>query len=199
MTAATVPAGVPVAKKGIHWRRVALHVFLIAISIVWLFPLAWALYTSLRPYADTAAHGYVSFTGVLNLDNFFTAWNNAELPRYFGNTIVIVVPAVILTLFLASMAAFTLARFSWRFNLVVLMLFTAGNLLPPQVIITPLFRMYLALPFPNHPRKRLGAMPGSSRSRTSSRRPFGCSPFSATASSGAANACASAPMELSNR
>ena len=140
--------GIPVQKKGIRWRRVALHVFLIAISIVWLFPLAWALYTSLRPYADTAAHGYVSFTGVLNFNNFFTAWNNAELPRYFGNTIVIVVPAVILTLFLASMAAFTLARFSWRFNLAMLLLFTAGNLLPPQVIITPLFRMYLALPFP---------------------------------------------------
>ena len=31
-----------------------------------------------------------------------------------------------------------------RFNLVLLMLFTAGNLLPPQVIITPLYRMYLA-------------------------------------------------------
>ena len=30
----------------------------------------------------------------------------------------------------------------------MLMLFTAGNLLPPQVIITPLFRMYLLLPLP---------------------------------------------------
>ena len=28
------------------------------------------------------------------------------------------------------------------------MLFTAGNLLPPQVIITPLFRMFLPLPLP---------------------------------------------------
>jgi len=146
MSAAT--AGVYVRKKGIRWRRVALHAFLITVSLIWLFPLAWALYTSLRPYADTAAHGYVSFTGVLNFDNYVNAWNNAELIRYFGNTIVIVVPAVILTLFLASMAAFTLARFSWRFNLAMLLLFTAGNLLPPQVIITPLFRMYLAIPLP---------------------------------------------------
>jgi multiple sugar transport system permease protein len=146
MSAATV--GIPARKKGIRWRRVALHAFLITISLIWLFPLAWALYTSLRPYADTAAHGYVSFTGVLNFDNYVSAWNNAELIRYFGNTIIIVVPAVILTLFLASMAAFTLARFSWRFNLAMLLLFTAGNLLPPQVIITPLFRMYLLLPFP---------------------------------------------------
>lgn len=141
-------AGVPARRKGIRWRRVALHAFLIATALVWLFPLAWAVYTSLRPYSDTAVNGYVSFTGVLNLDNYVNAWNNAELIRYFANSLVIVVPAVILTLFLASMAAFTLARFSWRFNLAMLMLFTAGNLLPPQVIITPLFRMYLILPFP---------------------------------------------------
>jgi multiple sugar transport system permease protein len=148
MSAATIPAGVPVAKKGIRWRRVALHAFLILISLIWLFPLIWAVYTSLRPYADTAANGYVSFTGVLNLDNYFKAWNDAEMIKYFVNSLIIVVPAVILTLFLASMAAFTLARFSWRFNLAMLMLFTAGNLLPPQVIITPLFRMYLLIPLP---------------------------------------------------
>jgi multiple sugar transport system permease protein len=147
----TATAGVSVRRKGIRWRRVALHAFLITISLIWLFPLVWAVYTSLRPYADTAANGYVSFTGVLNFDNYVTAWNDAELIRYFGNSIVIVVPSVILTLFLASMAAFTLARFSWRFNLAMLLLFTAGNLLPPQVIITPLFRMYLLLPFPKGP------------------------------------------------
>ncbi len=149
MSAANVaPGGVPINKKGIRWRRVALHVFLVAIALVWLFPLIWALYTSFRPYSDTAANGYVSFTGVLSLQNYVNAWNDAEMIKYFVNTIIIVVPAVILTLFLASMAAFTLARFSWRFNLAMLMLFTAGNLLPPQVIITPLYRMYLIIPFP---------------------------------------------------
>ena len=29
------------------------------------------------------------------------------------------------------------------------MLFTAANLLPPQVVITPLYRLYLALPLPH--------------------------------------------------
>ena len=46
------------------------------------------------------------------------------------------------------MVAFAVSRFSWRFNLVFLMMFTAGNLLPPQVIIVPLYRLYLLLPLP---------------------------------------------------
>jgi multiple sugar transport system permease protein len=127
-------------------RRAALHAFLITVAVVWLAPLVWALFTSFRPYADTADRGYVSVPGVVNVDNYTTAWNQGEMARYFLNTLVIVVPAVILVLFFASMMAFVVSRYSWRFNLLLLMLFTAANLLPPQVIITPLFRMYLAIP-----------------------------------------------------
>jgi multiple sugar transport system permease protein len=129
-------------------RRAALHAFLLAMAVMWLLPLAFAVYTSLRPRAETDAAGYLSLPSTLNLDNYVNAWNQAELVRYFLNTLVIVVPAVLLVLFLASMMAFAVSRYSWRFNLVFLLLFTAANLLPPQVIITPLYRMFLRLWLP---------------------------------------------------
>jgi multiple sugar transport system permease protein len=135
-------------KTGIRWSRIVLHVFLFTMALVWLFPLVYALYTSLRPYADTAKLGYASVGGSYNFDNYVKAFTDGQLPSYFLNTLIVVVPAVFLTLLLASMAAFVLSRFSWRFNLLFLMIFTAGNLLPQQVIITPLFRLYLLLPLP---------------------------------------------------
>ncbi len=135
-------------KTGIRWSRVALHFFLFTMALVWLFPLVYALYTSLRPYVDTARLGYVSVGGAYNLDNYVKAFTDGRLPSYFLNTVIVVVPAVFLTLLLASMAAFVLSRYSWRLNLLFLMVFTAGNLLPQQVIITPLFRMFLLLPLP---------------------------------------------------
>jgi len=58
------------------------------------------------------------------------------------------VPAIVLCLLGASFVAFSVSRFSWRLNLPLLMLFTAGNLLPPQVIITPLYRLFLEIPLP---------------------------------------------------
>jgi multiple sugar transport system permease protein len=88
----------------------------------------------------------VSIAGTYNLDNYVNSFNQGQLPMYFMNTVIILVPAVILVLFLASMMAFTVSRYSWRFNLILLMVFSGANLLPPQVIITPLFRMYLAIP-----------------------------------------------------
>ena len=55
---------------------------------------------------------------------------------------------MICTLILSSMVAFGLSRFRFRGSLFLLMLFTAGNLLPQQVLITPLFRLYLKIPLP---------------------------------------------------
>ena len=134
-------------RRRVRPARVALYAFLIVSSLVWLFPIAWAVYQSFRPFEDTAA-APVAIAERLTLDNYVNAFTQAEMPKFFFNTIVIVIPAVIIVLLLASLIAFAVSRFSFRFNLFLLMLFTAGNLLPQQVIITPLFRMYLALPLP---------------------------------------------------
>ncbi|HEY7131691.1 MAG TPA: carbohydrate ABC transporter permease [Candidatus Limnocylindrales bacterium] len=134
----------------VRWQRIVLHVFLITLALVWLFPILWTLYTALRPYGDIIANprGAFSLPEHLNFDNFVTAWTVAELPKFFVNTLIVAIPSVIVTLWVSSMLAYVFARFSFRFNLLLLMLFTAGNLLPPQVIIVPLYRIYLALPLP---------------------------------------------------
>ncbi len=143
----TAMAG-PAPRRRIRWQRVALHAFLITLAVIWIFPIAWTVFIALRPFGETIKDGYVSFPKSLTLDNFITGWTEAELPQYFLNTLIVAVPAVILTLFVSSMLGFVFSRFSFRANILLLMLFTAGNLLPPQVIIVPLFRMYLLLPFP---------------------------------------------------
>ena len=151
MTAATTPARqvpAPAHRRPIRWPRIALYTFLTFMAITWLFPLLWAAFTSLRPYGETLREGFISFPSVLNFDNFGFAWTRGEFPQFYLNALIVTAPAVIATLFIASMVAFAVTRFSWRFNLVCLMIFTAGNLLPPQVIIVPLYRLYLLLPIP---------------------------------------------------
>ena len=135
-------------QRRVRPRRVLLYGFLTFMAATWLFPLVWAFYTALRPYADTQRDGYVSLPTSLSIDNFVNAWNQANIPQGYLNTAIVAVPGVIVTLLVASMVAFSVSRFSWRFNLLVLMLFTAGNLLPQQVIIVPLYRLYLLLPVP---------------------------------------------------
>jgi multiple sugar transport system permease protein len=126
--------------------RMLLHAFLIAMAVLWMVPLMWALYISLRPIGDTTLHGYFSLPGALDLSNYTTAWDTAQIPGFYLNTLYIVVPSVILTLLVSSALAFAISQFKWKINLPILMLFTAGNLLPPQVIIIPLYWLYLNIP-----------------------------------------------------
>ena len=122
--------------------RYGTHLFLIVMAVVWLIPLGWALFTALRPKADTDKYGYFSLGGAFNFDNFVTAWNQGGFATYFGNSVIITIPTVVLTLLFASMMAFAVSRFSWKFNVTLLIMFTAGNLLPPQVLAAPLFEMF---------------------------------------------------------
>jgi multiple sugar transport system permease protein len=132
-------------RRQVRLPRIGLYAFLSLMALVWLFPLVWAIYTAMRPFGDTQRLGYISIAENLNFDNFIKAWEDGGFATHFVATLIVTVPAVIVTLILASMVAFAVSRFSWRFNLVVLLIFTAGNLLPPQAIIVPLFKLYTAV------------------------------------------------------
>jgi multiple sugar transport system permease protein len=127
--------------------RIVLRVFLITTALIWLFPILWAFLNSFRDYAYTSLHGYVSFGG-FTLQNYVDAWQQGDFTRHFLNSLIITVPAVLLTLFLGSCVAFVVARFSWRFNLTLLGMFIAANLLPQQALLVPLFRLYREVPLP---------------------------------------------------
>jgi len=129
-------------RRPVTARRVVLYAVLAVVSLAWLFPVLWAVYNSFRDYGYTALNGYVSFGG-FTLDNYGRAWEQGNFGQFFVNTLIIVVPSVLVTLFLASMVAFVLARFSWKLNVPMLVFFTAANLLPQQALLIPLFRFFL--------------------------------------------------------
>ena len=118
------------------------HLLIFLLAVLWLIPLLWTLYTSIRPESDTNRYGYFSIAHSLTFSNYSDAWTQGQLLHFFWNSVKITVPAVVITLFFASTVAFVVARFSFRFNLVMLLLFTAGNLLPQQVLLAPLFKIY---------------------------------------------------------
>ena len=128
-------------------QRLVLHVFLAVASLIWLFPLLWAVFNSLRDYAYTSTNGYASFGG-FTLKNYVDAWQRGNFTQTFLNSLYVTVPAVILTLFLASCVAFVLARFSFKLNLTLLGLFVSANLLPPQALLIPVYRAFREIPVP---------------------------------------------------
>jgi multiple sugar transport system permease protein len=135
-------------KRRLRPGRIVLHSFLILTALLWLLPLVWALFTSFRPYSDTQQHGYVSIPHTLSLSNYRNAWNQGQILQHFINSMIITLPAIAIILLFSACIGFVISRYSFWFNIPLLIFFMAANLLPQQVIITPLYEMYLRINLP---------------------------------------------------
>jgi len=120
-----------------------ISLFIGVFAFVWLFPILWTFWTSLRPYQDIIESGVFSWPEHLNFHNYTEAFRLMKIWKYLFNSFLVAVPSVFLTLFFGSLLAFVATRYSFKWNMRLLLIFTAGNLLPVQLVYAPLFKMYI--------------------------------------------------------
>ncbi len=72
--------------------RLAAYVIMIGATLLWITPILWALFTALRPYAETAKYGYLSWPRHLTFANFSAAWTGGDMVHYFKNSVIITDP-----------------------------------------------------------------------------------------------------------
>ncbi|MGQ5577476.1 ABC transporter permease [Streptomyces sp. ZS0098] len=111
------------------------------LALLWLLPIGLVLVTSLRSFDDIAANGLGSWPHSFTLDNFRQAWVEGGQRRALINSLLVTIPAVLVTLALASMAAFALSRYELPFRRSLLLLMLGGNLLPPQILLIPVSKL----------------------------------------------------------
>jgi multiple sugar transport system permease protein len=120
-------------------------VLMITFTLFWLIPMFGALYTSIRTQGDITANGFWSLPREITLENFGQAWEIGRISLYLGNSFIITIPSLIGTLFLSSLAAFALARYKFRGNLMLYFMFVAGTMLPCQILMLPVFYLSTVL------------------------------------------------------
>lgn len=119
----------------------------IAITLIFLFPLYWAVSTALRNPADTftvAGLGIPWIDFRPTLDNFRTELSTPEGLKALRTSIVVSVSAVILALLLGLPAAYALARFRflrWK-NSDITIWFLSQRVLPPVATLLPFYIIF---------------------------------------------------------
>src|SRR5262249_51112744 len=103
------PRRAPRPPKRTRPGRVGLHIFLIVTTLVWVFPILWAFFTAMRPYADTSQYGYVSWPKHFNFDNFKNAYTQSDMLHYFFNSLIVAIPAIVIILAFSSALAFVVS------------------------------------------------------------------------------------------
>ncbi|HIY23309.1 MAG TPA: carbohydrate ABC transporter permease [Candidatus Brachybacterium merdigallinarum] len=141
-TAVEAPAAAPVARRRRRGGRSPwLHVVMIPLTALWLSPIVFVLFISVRSFDDIAARGLAALPTSIDLEGYVSALSGGGLLRALGVSTLVTGTAVIASLLLSSWAAFALSRYPIPGRRGVLLAMLAGNLLPPQILLVPVVRI----------------------------------------------------------
>jgi alpha-glucoside transport system permease protein len=119
----------------------------LVLAVVWTAPTFGLLVTSFRPKADIDDSGWWNFvtSPSFTLDNYRDALssNGGGLGTFFINSAVITIPAVIIPICLASLAAYAFAWIDFKGRNLLFVCVFALQIVPIQVTLIPLLSLYV--------------------------------------------------------
>ena len=128
--------------------RWLLYIALIIFALFYLMPLFVMLATSLKSLEEIRTGSLIALPREISFDAWITAWSGAcsgikceGLQPYFWNSVIMTVPAVLISTFIGALNGFAIAQ--WRFpganTIFALILF--GCFIPFQVVLLPMARL----------------------------------------------------------
>ncbi len=117
--------------------RAIYRIALPAALFLWLLPLIGVALTSVRTIEDLNRGNFWGWPSEIRFANYVDVFVDARMAQFILNSFLISIPAVAGAVALSCMAGFALAKYRFRGNLLLLVIFVAGNLVPFQVLMIP--------------------------------------------------------------
>lgn len=125
--------------------RAPLHVFLVALALFWMTPTVGLLVTSFRSESDVDQSGWwTAFAGPrqLTLEPYIDLLDTRGLIDAFLNTVYITVPASLLVVLVAALAAYAFAWIDFKGRDSAFIVVVALLVVPLQMALIPVARLY---------------------------------------------------------
>lgn len=116
----------------------------IIILLVLLFPLFWTLNTSLKTEIEIFKNPPTWYPHELNTKSYAAQVETGDFNmfRSFGNSFIIAMGAMVISVILAIPASYGIARFRFRGRNALFLGFLVTQMLPVSVLLTPMFIMF---------------------------------------------------------
>ena len=127
------------SNKGKILNRI-LIIFMLALSILFLFPIIWMVVNSFKPDAMITQdmNSIAAFLPPLSFDNFFenyiTIITNSSLMRYMTNTLVYAAILIVLSIIVNGLAGYALAKINFPFKEVWVFIILLLMIVPMETI-----------------------------------------------------------------
>ena len=137
--AATDPQGLAPRRR--RWPGVARQLFLLAAALVMLYPIFFMVTTAIKTQGQYLANPY-SLPWPLTFDNFSSATRGGSFLTWFKNSVILTVGSCVISTGCAALAAYAIARMRFFGRDVLLSVSTALMVVPPVVMLMPLFILF---------------------------------------------------------
>jgi multiple sugar transport system permease protein len=135
----------PDAGERVTFARVMLHVVLIVVLLGMIFPLVWMIVISLRERNPDLSSFLPLLKGPFSLANYRDVLSLNSFDVYFLNSMLVAVAVTAGNVLFCTMVGYALARRHVPAKGFLLMTVIATLMIPPQVIMIPLYRLIVNL------------------------------------------------------
>ncbi len=117
-------------------KKVCIHLFLLLWAIIVLFPFYWMVLTSFKSYGSYNSE-YIPklFTTSPTIENYISAFQEVDLVRYFGNTVIFTLFTTLLMLLVTILAAYAFARLKFKGKNIVFTLYLSLMMIPNELVV----------------------------------------------------------------
>ena len=129
----------------LRFRRLLIHLGLIAAVIIMIYPLLWMLASSFRPSSRTFTAVGLWPGEAFTLENYIEGWNGlgfVTFANFFANSLIIAILVILGNLISCSLAAYAFARMEFPLRKVLFGLMLGTLMLPFHVLIIPQYALF---------------------------------------------------------
>lgn len=123
------------------------HLLIIVIGLAMLYPVLWLLASSFKPNQDIFTNTGL-WPSTWTLDNYRNGWEGFQgitFARFFGNSALVSVLAVLGNIITCSFAAYAFARLEFRFKKIWFAMMLVTIMLPYHVTLVPQYIIFSEL------------------------------------------------------
>lgn len=122
--------------------KATLQAIALVLTALYVVPMGYIVLAALTPNGEEVGH----WPSHLAFSNFVEAFASTDFVRFFANSAIIAVVATILQILLSCAAGYALAKLPVRGKNLMMLLLVALLVVPPEVVMVPLFVMVSHIP-----------------------------------------------------
>ena len=129
--------------KDILWR-IFRFVFLGFMALISVGPLVWIVMSSFKSNKEILSSAFALPTS-LSFDGYKAALDLAPIFKFYGNSVVISFTSTLLNILIVSMAAYVLARYTFKGSTFITLLLSASLLVPTSALLMPIYKIMMGI------------------------------------------------------